>query len=55
MQRQMSAERHALDEERKNCALNGWTAKQEALRELEAQFAEMQKRFDENMARVIEA
>jgi len=55
MQRQMSAERHALDEERKKLRTEWVDRQQKRIRELEAQFAEMQKRFDENMARVIEA
>jgi len=55
MQRQMSAERHALDEERKKLRTEWVDRQQKRIRELEAQFAEMQKRFDENMSRVIEA
>ena len=55
MQRQMSAERHALDEERRKLRTEWVDRQQKRIRELEAQFAEMQKRFDENIARVIEA
>lgn len=55
MQRQMTAERHALDEERKKLR-DEWVGRQQSrIRELEEKFAEMQKRFDENVARVMEA
>jgi DNA mismatch repair protein MutS2 len=55
MQQQMTAERHALDEERKKLR-DEWVGRQQRrIRELEEQFAEMQKRFDENVARVVEA
>ncbi|HEY6267923.1 MAG TPA: endonuclease MutS2 [Candidatus Acidoferrum sp.] len=55
MQRQMTAERHALEEERKKLR-NEWVERQQKrIKELETQFAEMQKRFDENVARVLEA
>src|SRR5439155_1614229 len=55
MQQQMTAERHALEEERKKLR-NEWVERQQKrIKELEAQFAEMQKRFDENVARVVEA
>ena len=55
MQQQMTTERHALEEERKK--LRGeWVARQQSrIRELEEKFAEMQKRFDENVSRVVEA
>jgi DNA mismatch repair protein MutS2 len=55
MQRQMSAERHALEEERKKLRSEWVERQQKRIRELEAQFAEMQKRFDENVANVIAA
>jgi DNA mismatch repair protein MutS2 len=55
MQRQMSAERHALEEERTKLRTEWVDRQQKRIRDLEAQFAEMQKRFDENIARVIEA
>src|SRR5258708_16159174 len=55
MQRQMTAERHALDEERKKLRTEWVERQQKRIKELEAQFAEMQKRFDENVARVVEA
>ena len=55
MQQQMTAERHALDEERKKLR-DEWVGRQQSrLRELEEKFAEMQKRFDENVARVVDA
>jgi DNA mismatch repair protein MutS2 len=55
MQQQMAAERHALEEERKKLRTEWMERQQKRIKELEAQFAEMQKRFDENVARVIEA
>jgi DNA mismatch repair protein MutS2 len=55
MQRQMAAERHALEEERKKLRTEWVERQQKRIKELEAQFAEMQKRFDENVARVLEA
>ncbi len=55
MQRQMTAERHALEEERKTLRSDWVERQQKRIKELEAQFAEMQKRFDENVARVLEA
>ncbi len=55
MQQQMTAERHALEEERTK--LRGeWVGRQQKrIAELEEKFAEMQKRFDENVTRVVEA
>ena len=55
MQQQMAGERHALEEERKKLRTEWVERQQKRIKELEAQFAEMQKRFDENVARVIEA
>jgi DNA mismatch repair protein MutS2 len=55
MQQQMAAERRALEEERKKLRTEWIERQQKRIKELEAQFAEMQKRFDENVARVIEA
>src|SRR2546427_6860767 len=55
MQRQMTTERHALEEDRKKLRTEWLERQQKRIKELEAQFAEMQKRFDENVARVIEA
>jgi DNA mismatch repair protein MutS2 len=55
LQQQMSAQRRELEEER--AQLRGaWVARQQRrIQELESKFAEMQKRFDENVARVVEA
>src|SRR5580693_6098081 len=55
MQRQMSAERRELAEERSKLR-DEWRERQRRrIEELEANFAEMQKGFDENVARVVEA
>jgi DNA mismatch repair protein MutS2 len=55
MQKQMTGERHALEEERKKLRTEWVERQQKRIKELEAQFAEMQKRFEENVARVVEA
>jgi DNA mismatch repair protein MutS2 len=55
LQQQMTAERHALEEERKKLRTEWVERQQKRIKELEAQFAEMQKRFDENVTRVVEA
>jgi DNA mismatch repair protein MutS2 len=55
LQQQMTAERHALEEERKKLRTEWVARQQKRIKELEGQFAEMQKRFDENVARVVEA
>jgi DNA mismatch repair protein MutS2 len=55
MQKQMTIERHALEEERKKLRSEWVERQQKRIKELEAQFAEMQKRFDENVARVVDA
>jgi len=55
MQKQMTAERHSLEEERKKLRTEWVERQQKRIKELEAQFTEMQKRFDENVARVVEA
>jgi len=55
IQQQMAAERRALEEERKKLRTEWVERQQKRIKELEAQFAEMQKRFDENIARVIDA
>jgi DNA mismatch repair protein MutS2 len=55
MQQQMTAERHALEEERAKLRTQWVERQQKRIKELEDKFAEMQKRFDENVARVIEA
>ncbi len=55
MQKQMVEDRHALEEERAKLRTE-WAGRQrKRIQELEAQFAEMQKRFEENVARVVEA
>src|SRR5258708_35275923 len=55
MQKQMVEERHALGEERKKLQSVWVERQQKRIKELETQFAEMHKRFDENVARVLEA
>jgi DNA mismatch repair protein MutS2 len=55
LQRQMTAERHTLEEERKKLRSEWVERQQKRIKELEAQFAEMQKRFDQNVANVVEA
>src|SRR5258708_29326470 len=55
MQKQMVEGRHALEEERAKLRTE-WAGRQrKRIEELQAQFAEMQKRFEENVARVVEA
>jgi len=54
-QQQMNAERQALEEERKKLRTEWVERQQLRIGQLEAQFAEMQKRFDENVAAVVEA
>ncbi|MCU1243428.1 MAG: Smr protein/MutS2 [Candidatus Acidoferrum typicum] len=54
MQQQMTAERHALEEERAKLRTQWVERQQKRIKELEDKFAEMQKRFDENVARVVE-
>jgi len=51
----MTSERRALEEERKKLRTEWGRTAAEAHQGTEAQFAEMQKRFDENVARVVEA
>ena len=55
MQQQMTGERHALEEERTKLRTHWVERQQKRIKELEGKFAEMQKRFDENVARVVEA
>jgi DNA mismatch repair protein MutS2 len=55
MQRQMTLERHALEEERAKLRTEWVARQQKRIAELEEKFAEMQKRFDENVASVLEA
>jgi DNA mismatch repair protein MutS2 len=46
---------HALEEERKKLRSEWVERQQKRIQQLEAQFVEMQKRFDKNVARVLEA
>jgi DNA mismatch repair protein MutS2 len=55
MQQQMTAERHALEEERAKLRTQWVERQQKRIKDLEDKFAEMQKRFDENVARVVDA
>ena len=55
LQQQMTAERHALEDERKKLRTEWVERQQKRIKELEAQFTEMQKRFEENVSRVVEA
>ena len=55
MQQQMTAERHALAAERANLRTHWVDRQQTRIKQLEDKFAEMQKRFDENVALVIAA
>jgi len=55
LQAQMTQERHALEEERKKLRTEWLGRQQKRIDGLEAQFAEMQKRFEQNVAGVIEA
>ncbi len=55
MQQQMAAERQALEEERKKLRADWVERQQRRIKDLEEKFAEMQKRFDENVASVVEA
>jgi DNA mismatch repair protein MutS2 len=55
MQQQMTSERHVLEEERAKLRTQWVVRQQKRIKELEDKFAEMQKRFDENVARVVEA
>src|SRR3984957_18267405 len=54
-QQQMNAERQALEDERKKLRTEWVERQQRRIKELETNFAEMQKRFDENVAAVVEA
>jgi len=55
MQKQMTVERQALETERTKLRTEWVGRQQKRIQALEAQFAEMQKRFEENVARVVEA
>ena len=54
MQAQMTQERHTLEDERKKLRTEWVERQQRRIRELEAQFAEMQKRFEQNVTNVVE-
>ena len=54
-QQQMNAERQALEDERKKLRTEWVERQQRRIKLLEEQFAAMQKRFDENVAAVVEA
>jgi len=54
-QQQMNAERQALEDERKKLRTEWVERQQRRIKQLEEQFAEMQKRFDTNVAAVVEA
>jgi len=55
MQQQMAAERQALEEERRKLRTEWVERQQKRIKQLEDKFADMQKRFDENVAHVVEA
>jgi DNA mismatch repair protein MutS2 len=55
MQRQMTSERLTLEEERKKLRTEWVERQQRRIKDLEEKFAEMQKRFDDDVARVIKA
>jgi len=55
LQAQMTQERHTLEEERKKLRTEWLGRQQKRIAELEAQFAEMQRRFEQNVASVVEA
>src|SRR3989440_8634945 len=55
LQQQMTAERQALEDERRKLRTEWVERQQKRIKELEAQFAEMHRRFDENVARVVGA
>jgi len=55
MREQMTAERHELEAERTKLRTDWASRQQKRIRELEMQFAEMQKRFEENVGHVVEA
>lgn len=55
LRQQVSTERAALERERAKLRTEWVSLQQKRIQDLEANFAEMQKRFDENVARVVEA
>jgi DNA mismatch repair protein MutS2 len=54
MQQQMTAERQALEQERKKLRAEWVDRQQRRIKDLEEKFASMQKRFDESVASVVE-
>ncbi len=55
MQKQMADERHLLERERQKLRAEWVDRQKQRIVDLEQKFAEMQKRFDENVARVVDA
>jgi DNA mismatch repair protein MutS2 len=55
MQKQMAEERHLLEQERQKLRAEWVDRQKQRIVDLEQKFAEMQKRFDENVARVVDA
>jgi DNA mismatch repair protein MutS2 len=55
MQQQMAEDRHALEQERSKLRVDWVERQQRRIKDLEANFTEMQKRFDENVAGVLAA
>jgi DNA mismatch repair protein MutS2 len=55
MQKQMAEERHALETERQKLRSDWVERQKQRIADLEKQFAEMQKRFEENVAGVVTA
>jgi len=55
MQKQMAEERHALEIERQKLRSDWVERQKQRIADLEKQFAEMQKRFEENVASVVAA
>jgi DNA mismatch repair protein MutS2 len=55
MQKQMAEERHLLEQERQKLRAEWVERQRRRIVDLEQKFAEMQKRFDDNVARVVDA
>jgi len=55
LQRQMVDERHALEQERRKLRAEWVERQKQRIAELEQKFADMQKRYEENVARVVDA
>ena len=53
MQKQMAEERHGLEEERRKLRSDWVDRQKQRIADLERQFAEMQKRFEDNVANVV--